>query len=310
MKRREFLTAMTTAALASAAPGIASAQQRLAMGATFSTSTYYTYQVGIANYLNTVVEGIDISVQELGGAEVATQALLRGEVDMGLSLTSSDHAARNGLAPFAAPADKLRTLYFFAPAPLNLVVADESKVRSLADLDGVRFNPGGRGTSTERQVDQILEVLGITPEVVRAEGSDALEAFKNRQIDAFAKIGIHPDGLIQQAAASRAIRFLDMTPEEQQKISEASGFLSPTTVNPGNFYGSGQNDGVATVQAAVGINTTADLDEDVAYRIARAVLSEAGKAAEGEFYPQAKSVNTAQLTIDAAVAPLHPGVIR
>lgn len=308
MKRREILGAISASAIMLALAAPALAQQRLAMGATHSASSFYTYQVGISNYLNGAVEGLDLSVQELGGAEVSTQALLRGEVDMGIAVTSSDYAALKGEPPFQGPAENLRTLYYFAPLPLNFVVSADSDAQSLSDLNGMSFNPGGRGSSTERQVDQLLEVLGIEPEVLRAEGGDALDAFQNRRIDAFVKGGVHPDGYIQQAASSREIRFLPMSSEEQQKVSEAYGFLSPTTVNPGEFYGSG--DEFATVQTAIGVNTTADLDEEIAYQIAKAIFSDAGKAAEGEVYAPGKSIDTAKLTIDAAVAPLHPGVIR
>ncbi|WP_445810848.1 hypothetical protein [Yoonia sp.] len=77
--------------------GAAQAQDRLTMGATHSASSFYAYQVGITNFLNTAVEGVNINVRELGGAEVSTEALLREEVDMGISVTSSDFAAMNGL---------------------------------------------------------------------------------------------------------------------------------------------------------------------------------------------------------------------
>jgi uncharacterized protein len=308
MKRRTLAAALAATLALGATALPASAQERLAMGATHSASSFYTYQVGIANYLNSAVEGLDLSVQELGGAEVSTQALLRGEIDMGIAVTSSDFAAVKGEDPFQGAADNLRTLYYFAPLPLNFVVAAESEAQSVPQLAGVAFNPGGRGSSTERQVDQLLETLGVEPDVLRAEGGDALDAFQNRRIDAFVKGGVHPDGYIQQAASSREIRFLSMTPEEQQTVADAYGFFSAATVNPGEFYGTEGE--IQTVQTAIGVNTTADLDEEMAYNIAKAVFSEAGKAAEAEVYAPGKDVDTAQLTIDAAVAPLHPGVIR
>lgn len=130
MKRREILVALGATTLVAALAGPGLAQERQVMGATFSSSSYYTYQVGIANYLNSTVEGLDLSVQELGGGEVSTQALLRGEIDMGIATTSSDYAAVNGEAPFEGASDTLRTLYFFAPTPINFVVDAASNVQS------------------------------------------------------------------------------------------------------------------------------------------------------------------------------------
>ena len=302
---------MRGAALAAAvlAGGVAQAQERLTMGATHSASSFYAYQVGIANFLNSAVEGVDIDVRELGGAEVSTEALLRGEVDMGIAVTSSDFAAMEGEEPFREPAAELRTLYYFAPLPLNFVVAADSGVESVEGLAGQSFNPGGRGTSTERQVEQVLETIGVEPELMRAEGSDALDAFQNRQIMGFVKGGNHPDGYIQQAASARDIRVLPLTEEQRTAVTEAYPFFSSAFVNSDEFYGESGGE-VSTVQTAIGINTTAALDDVLAYEIAQAVFSEAGRTAAAEVYPPAEAIDAAQLTLDAAVAPLHPGVAR
>lgn len=304
----KFTALSAMAFFAATLGGTVSAQQRMTMGATHSASSFYTYQVGIANYLNQAVEGIDLSVQELGGAEVSTQALLRDEIDMGIAVTSSDFAAVKGVEPFQGEATNLRTLYYFAPLPLNFVVAKSAEVTDITGLNGVKFNPSGRGSSTERQVDQLLAELGVVPDVLRAEGGDALDAFQNRRIDSFVKGGVHPDGYIQQAASSRDIMFLSMTDEQQKKVTDAFGFFSAATADPGEFYGQGGT--FKTVQTAIGINTTDAMDEEIAYQIAKAIFSDAGKVAESEVYAAGKNVDTAQLTIDAAVAPLHPGVIR
>ncbi|MBC7284925.1 TAXI family TRAP transporter solute-binding subunit [Hoeflea sp.] len=298
--------ALATALIAG---GAAHAQDRLTMGATHSASSFYAYQVGITNFLNTAVGNVNINVRELGGAEVSTEALLRGEVDMGISVTSSDFAAMNGVAPFTGKADNLRTLYYFAPLPLNFVVAADAGVDDVDGLAGKAFNPGGRGTSTERQVEQIMETIGVTPDWLRAEGGDALDGFQNGRIVGFVKGGNHPDGYIQQAASARDIVFLSLDEEQRNKVIGAYPFFSVAKSKPSDFYGQTEGE-VATLQTAIGINTTSNLDEETAYQIAKAVFSDAGKQAASEVYAPAKSIDAAQLTIDAAVAPLHKGVIR
>ena len=289
--------------------GGAVAQERLTMGATHSASSFYAYQVGISNFLNNAVEDVNINVRELGGAEVSTEALLRDEVDMGIAVTSSDYAALQGDDPFGEPAEELRTLYYFAPLPLNFVVAADSDVQGLQDLEGQEFNPGGRGTSTERQVDEILNALEIEPELMRAEGSDALDAYQNRQIVGFVKGGSHPDGYIQQAHSAREIRVLPFSEEQQSAIAEAFPYFSATTVDPESAYGAGGTD-VPTVQTAIGINATAGMDEETAYQIAKAVFSEEGQEAANAAYPAGEGIDLVDLTLRAAVAPLHAGVIR
>ncbi|WP_099866855.1 TAXI family TRAP transporter solute-binding subunit [Pararhizobium haloflavum] len=308
MKRNTTLLLACGLVAALAAP--ATAQQRLTMGGTHSSSSFYAYQVGISNYLSNTIDDISINISELGGAEVSTEALLRDEIDMGIAVTSSDFAAVEGEAPFSAPADTLRTLFFFAPLPLNFVVAADSEVESIADLAGVSFNPGGRGTSTEAQVENIFASIEIEPELMIAEGNDALEAYQNRNIQGFVKGGLHPDGYIQQAHSSRPIRILSFDADQVSAVTEAFPYFSGTTTDAGDNYGDAASGSYETIQTAIGINTTTNLDEETAYQIAKAVFSEEGKQAATDVYPPAAQVDAVELTLSAAVAPLHAGVVR
>ncbi len=287
----------------------AEAQARLAMGGTHSGSAFYSYQVAVVSDWNENVEGVNMSVQELGGASASTQALLRGEVDMGIAVTSSDHQASQGAEPYGSPAENLRTLYFFAPLPLNWVVAAESEVQSLEDLNGLDFNSGGRGTATEGQTETALEILGIEPNFYRAGASDALDAYQNRRLDAFVKAGLHPDGYIQQAHSSRPVRLLSMSESQAQQVADARPYFSVGEIDAKDYYGDQQNP-LITIQTGIGINTTSALDEETAYGIVARAFSEAGIEAAADGYAPAAAVDPLQLTLDASVAPLHAGVVR
>lgn len=289
----------TVAALATSV----AAQERLTMGATYSSSSLYTYQVGVATYLNETIDEVNINVRELGGAEVSTEALLRGEVDMSIAVTSTDDKALQGEAPFSEPQEQLRSLYFFAPIPLNFVVAADSGIMSLTDLDGESFNPGGRGSSTEVQVDAILETLGIAPDLVRTDGGDALEAFQNRRIAGFVKAGILPDGYIQQAIAARDVKFLGMTDEQLTQLTSTYSYFSRVDV-------ASEGADFSTVQTAVGVTVTSDLSQEMAYKLAAAVFSDEGRAAAAEVYPASTKFDPVKVTLDASVAPLHIGVYQ
>ena len=284
--------------------GAASAQQRLAMGATHGNSAFYAYQVAVVSDWNKAVPGVNISVQELGGASASTTALMRGEVDMGIAVTSSDFATMKG-----KDGGKLRTLYYFAPLPANWVVSADSGINSLTDLAGKQFNPGGRGSATEKQAEAILQLLDIKAELHRAGGSDALDAYQNRRIVGFMKAGLHPDGYIQQAHASRPIKLLPMTDDQAKKIAAEFPYFSVAKGKPGENYGD-QPAELVTVQTAIGINTTDALPEAVAYEIAKRVFSADGMAAAKAGYPAADRANPQELTLEASVAPLHPGVAR
>lgn len=299
----------TGLALSCLIPIHAEAQARLAMGGTHSGSSFYSYQVAVISDWNNNVDGVEMSIQELGGAEASTQALLRHEVDMGIAVTSSDHEAVEGDGDFNSPAETLRTLYFFAPLPNNWVVSEDSEIHSLQDFDGAEVNPGARGTATERQTEAVLTTLGIEPNYYRAGGSDALEAYQNRNLDAFVKSGLHPDGYIQQAHSSRSVRLLSMDREQAQEVADSEPYFSVSEIDSADHYGV-QETPLITLQTGIGINTTSDLPEDIAYAIVERVFSEDGIKAATDGYSQAADIDPLQLTIDSSVAPLHAGVVR
>jgi uncharacterized protein len=296
-------TAVSAGALLYGLAGPADAQARLAMGGTHGQSAFYSYQVAVMSDWNREVDGVNMSIQELGGAAASTEALLRGEVDVGISVTSSDHAAWND------GHDRLRTLYFFAPLPLNWVVAADSGIDSIEAITGNNFNPGSRGSATETQTDEIVQLLDLGIELYRADGSDALDAYQNRQIDGFVKAGEHPDGYIQQAHSARPVRLLEMSEDDAERVASELAYFSVATVDPGDYYGD-QPGSLVTVQTAIGINTTADFSEELAYAIVQRVFSPEGLAAATSGYPPAERTDPAQLTLDASVAPLHAGVVR
>lgn len=309
MKHSKMGRGMVTAALASAiaiavgysAP--ADAQSSLAMGGTHGQSAFYSYQVAVVSDWNQNVDGVDMSVQELGGAAASTEALLRGEVDVGIAVTSTDFAA------MGEGNDQLRTLYYFAPLPLNWAVAADSDISSLEDIAGNDFNPGSRGSATEKQTEEVARILELGIDLYRADGSDALDAYQNRRIIGFVKAGLHPDGYIQQAHSARPIKLLPMSQEGAEKVAAELPYFSVASVDPADHYGE-QESPLVSVQTAIGINTTAELSEEMAYEIVKRVFSAEGLAAAKSGYPPADRADPEELTLRASVAPLHAGVVR
>lgn len=313
LRRSRLATLVAAAAITAVAltPLGAHAQSRLTMGGTHSASAFYSYQVAaVSDWNNNVLQGkARITIQELGGAEASTEALLRGEVDMGIAVTSADYDALHGEGTFRSPNKNLRTLYYFAPLPLNWVVAADSGIDSLEAIGNQSFNPGGRGTATERQTEAVLNTIGIHLNLYRAEGSDALDAYQNRRIVGFVKGGPHPDGYIQQAHSVRPVRLLSMNEEQARKVAERYPYFSVAKVDNGTYYGQ-QPPTSVTVQTAIGINTSTELPEKIAYEIAKRAFSQAGIAAAASGYGPAAQVDPVKLTLTAAVAPLHAGVVR
>lgn len=277
---------------------------------TYSSSSYYAYHVAVSNHLSSSVDGANITVQESGGAEEATAALTRGEGQISIATTASDYLAKNGKPPFRGKADNIRTLWYFAPSYFNYFVAKDSGVNGFDQLAGQGFNPGSRGSSTENASEEIFRVLDLKPKLARASGDDALESYQDRDIAGTVKAGLHPDSYILQAHNARSIKFLSLSDAQAEKVTSELPYLSKVDVEakPQQYQGVSQK--YTTVQMALGLIGSQDLGEDVVYKMVKSALSPEGIKAAASAYPPVRDVDIIELTIDSAVLPLHPGIIR
>src|SRR3546814_10633564 len=74
-----------------------------------------------------------------------------------------------------------RLLFVYSNAPQNVIVRNDSGVKSLADLKGKRFNPGLKGSATEKTAEAVFKALGIAPEFVRGSTTDIVDAVKDNR---------------------------------------------------------------------------------------------------------------------------------
>ncbi len=288
--------------------GQAAAQsKKLLIGTTSASSSHYGYFVAVSQVINSKVKGIDTSVVETGATMDNLRRLERRQMDLGLVTTNVIHHANAGTGDFAGKPVKSRLLWIYSIAPQNTVVRKDSGVKTLAELNGRKFNTGLKGSATEKTSDAVFALLGIKPDVVRGSTGEIVDAVKDNRIAGYVKsgAGLKLDASTREIATFTPISVLSLDDAQKAKIGSAMPELSLVDV---------PKDAQTNIPAystwgfGVGAAASADLDEKTAHDIVKAICED--KEVQAAAFGDVAGVDIAEMTIKYAASPLHPGAVR
>lgn len=290
------------------AGGPAEAQRRnLAMGATQTASSHYTYFVGAAKAINLAVPELNVTVVETGATVDNIKRMQKRQLDMGLVTADQVYLAWKGLETWKdAPFEGIRQLWCYSISANYTVVREDTGVKSVHELTGKKFTPGIRGSSVEKATETVFGVLGIRPDWQRMGTSDTVDAMKDRRIVGYAKSGsgfLH-DASTMDIATQIPLRTLPFSEDDVNKVRTARPYLPWIKVPAGALKGMGE---FWTTASLVFVAGTKDLPADVAYKIVKAIW-------EGQQHQPASVMGAAyknpRATMEYALSPLHAGAIR
>jgi len=291
-------------------PGcIAASKKQLAMGATQSTSSHYAYFVAVAKIINSNVPEVNVSVVETGATVDNINRIKKGDLDLGLTTIHLQYQAYHGMGPWEGkPIKDQYVLWVYQPAPQNFVVRADSGVKTVYDLTNKPFNPGIRGSATEKTVEAILEALNVRPNFYRGGTEDAVAAIKDNRIVGYVKSGAGVrslDASTLDIATFTPIRLIGFTDEDISKVLAKYPYLNPITVPAGIYKDS---PAYKTFAMLIGVVASKNLPEDLVYKMVKAVHT--NFADQVAAYPSIEGTNLAELTLQTCTVPLHPGAIR
>ncbi len=281
-------------------------QTRLVVKSARAGTSYYALAMGMAKALMTV-PGMEASVEEsLGSVANVKEARTRTQF---VFTSTSDLIAQSmkKAKPFEEGGyERIRTLWPIPGVTVHWVVREDSGVKTIRDLEGKRFIPGGIGTATERLTKLILKIYGLEgkidlPAVDLKEGVDAVV---NRRAVGFTTGSPFPTPMVMEITATTPVRLLEMGEGEYKKLIEVDPTYSLTTIPAGTYKGIDYD--VRTVASPVLTYTTDDLPEEIAYKITKAFWE--NKKILAEAHPIGKVLDIKG--IKYGVAKVHPGALR
>jgi uncharacterized protein len=304
-----FIAVITAGFVLIPGEGWAASKKLLAMGSTQSSSSHYAYFVAVAKVINTRVPDVNISVVETGASVDNINRIKKGDLDLGMTTIHLQYQAYHGMGPWQdKPIKDQYVMWVYQPAPQNFVVREDSGVKSVYDLAGKPFNPGIRGSATEKTVEAILDALGVVPEFYRGGTEDTVAGIKDKRLVGYVKSGAGVstlDASSMDIATFTPIRLLNFTPEDIKKVQAKYPYLSPISIPKGIYKDA---PAFQTFAMLIGTVVKKDLSEDMVYKMVKAACE--GFEEQVAAYPSIKGTNLAQLTVETCTVPLHPGAIK
>jgi TRAP transporter TAXI family solute receptor len=297
--------ALLAGALAIAAP--AEAQQKLLIGSSSASSSHYGYFVAVSQLINQKVKGVDTAVVETGASVDNLRRLARKQIDFGLVTTNTGFEAYNGVGEYKDKPVDNRLLWVYVAAPQNVILRADSGVTTLEGLSGKKFNPGLRGSSTEKTTEAVFKLLGVEIDPVRGSTTDIVDAIKDNRAIGYVKSGAGNklDGSTMDIATFTKLNVLSLTPDQADKIRQGMPEIGIIEVP------AGAGEGVpayTTWSFGVAAHATPGMDEETAYQITKAVMED--DSAQANAMAELKGADLAETTLKYGSVPLHPGAAR
>jgi uncharacterized protein len=261
---------------------------------------------------NCGVPGLVAVTQATRGSVENLRMIAASQIESGIAQSDIVGWAHAGTGIFAAdgPMKNLRAIASLFPERLQLVVRDDSAIRTITDLKGKRISLGQPGSGTLADVRVLLAAAGLTEKDISAEylrpGAAAANV-KDGTLDGFFVIGGMPVPAIRELAAETPIRLIPIDADILAKMRESSGSYRRSVIPAGTYPG------ISVETASIALHAlwivSAEASDDLIYSIARALWNDATQRLLEAHGPIGRQIQLAN-ALDGLSVPLHPGAKR
>jgi hypothetical protein len=282
------------------------------IGSTQTGSSHYAYAVAATKVINKYVPELNASVVETGASVDNVKRMRAGQIDIGGIVTEKVmYEAWKGIGMWKNMATPdLRMIWAYTQSIDYYIVREDSGVTKLEDLQGKKFNPGMRGSSSEATTKEIFEILGIKPDYHVGGTTDAVAAIKDGRIAGYVKtgIGLQLDASTLDVMTLTKTRLISMTPEQVAKVKAAIPYIPFFTVPAGGIKAMPKQPEYHSwgmVVCGVAMKT---FPEDLIYKMVKAILK--GRDMIVAAFPAHAEMNVPKDTAEITMIPLHAGAYR
>jgi TRAP transporter TAXI family solute receptor len=305
MNRKLVAALAACATVAFASPVLA--KDKILIGSTSASSSQYGYFVALSQLINAKVPNVESSVVETGATVDNLRRMDRKQIDLGLVTTNVSYHAFVGEQAFDGKKVDNRLMFVYSPAPQNVVVRADSNVKSIAELAGKRFNPGLKGSASEKTAESVFKLLGVAPDWVRGSTTDIVNSIKDNRVIGYVKSGAGNklDGSSLDIATFTPVRVLGLSPEQKKLLADKMPDIAVVDIPAGAAEGI---PAYSTWSFGLAVSVRPDFPEETAYQIAKAVFED--QTVQVGALSSLKGIDIMKLTLEQGTIPLHPGVAR
>lgn len=274
---------------------------QLRFGGSGTTTWIYGFCVAMSELVNGKLDNIKLNVQATAGSSSHYGMFKKDEIDLGSGSTYIDSVAYAGEGQFTEKYDTFSAILATSVSCGHVMVAKNSPVEKMKDLEGKKIGIGARGSPTSLMAELILNTLEIKAETVTSTPAEMVEMFKDNKLDAIIYFAGAPNSLFLDIASAKEIRFVPISKEEQEKLSFA---FSPSEITSADYtFVTTPTPNIKDLQC---ILASDKLSADIVYTITKTVQENWNELVSS--LPACAKVS-AKDAINLKT-PLHPGAVK
>lgn len=255
------------------------------------------------------VPGLIAVAQSTNGAVANIEALADGRLEAALAQSDVAYWAFHGTGPYKGKGavENLRAIAMLYPDSMHLLVRRDSGIASVADLKGKRVSLGETGSGTLIDATAVLRAYGLKTTDVTASNlrpGAAADALAKGDLDAFFVIDGPPVPTVAELARLLPITLVPIEGPAAEQVRRDHPFMVAGTI-PGDVY-EGVDQPVPTLDVAILLLVSAQVPEETAYGITRALWHPSTQKLLAQGHPRGKMIRLEAATESMGI-PLHAG---
>jgi len=284
-----------------------SAKKSVTIASGWVTGVYFLLAGAISRIVYEKVPDLKLTVESSGASVANAKLIASGDTDFAILQNDIAFYAFTGVEPmFDKAVPNIRGVASLYPEHCQIHARKASNISSVEDLKGKRVSVGPLGSGTEQNAIQILEAYGLKFEdlgkVERLSPTESGDFLKDDRIDAaFYTVGVGAP-VIADAAIMFETVIVPIDGAEADALIKKYPFYSKEKVPAGVYKGIDKD--VPTVAVLAILVAKAELEEDVVYKITKAMFENTKNIEMA--HAKGKEVKLEKALIGMPI-PIHPG---
>lgn len=280
--------------------------ERLALGSSVVSSTYYIMATGWTNLIHDNLPQIEISVEATPGGITNMQSMRKGDMDLGMTTCwlAGDGKEGTGWAD-GTKYDNCLSVFPTHGSVMYIYTLASNGINSIYDLEGKNIACGSPGSTSGDAVPLLLDALGITPKnVSNLNATGMSDALKDGTIDvAFGVTGI-PAAWLLDLESTKDVKLIPLLKDEMDKILENQPYWGSGFIPAGTYKN--QSEDVPVIAYWNMLVANDSLSDDLIYKLCEITYDNIDKLSKVD--PNFKCITYENLS--TMTMPLHPGALK
>lgn len=237
----------------------------------------YGLILGVSTIINREVPQVQVTTEVSPGTVVNLEYMREKKAIVALSDTGGLYEAINSLGRYKdkPPLTGVSQLIDMWARETNILTPKGKPLKSVADLKGKRVHIGQAGSPTPDWGKRWLEGLGLFGDIkpVIAPWADAAKGLRTGDIDVLLGVFMsYPLAAFAMEFETFPVAWYSTSKEEIERSLRIFPWAVAVTIKPGPTMYKGVDYDVRTFASSMGLMAQDDLDEDIAYKMVKAIM--------------------------------------